>query len=1174
MNDKNWLSTKRFYLPLIFGTLLWACQDSEDTLFESLDPTLTGIDFINEIRNIDSLSVLEFEFIYNGAGVAVGDFNNDELLDIYFTGNMTSNRLYLNKGDWQFEDITEKAGLLTTGWSNGVSLVDINQDGNLDIYVSRGGPRGTMAEDRANLLFINNGNLSFTESASAFGLDNTEYNVQSAFFDYDLDGDLDVYLLSNALVDYNRNTSRPIDRTGKAPSVDKLFRNNGDLSFTEVSHEAGILIEGFGLGVEICDINEDQWPDIYISNDFLTNDLLYINQKDGSFQNEAGIYFKHQTYNGMGNDVADFNNDGLLDIVVLDMLPEDNRRRKLTMMGNNYDEHQNNIRNGYQPQYVRNTLQLNNGNGTFSEIGQLAGIDATDWSWSALFADYDNDGYKDLFITNGYRQDVTNLDFIVYGQHVLAMGEAEANREQRLQALKELPGAKLSNYVFRNQGDLTFNNTTDNWGLSQPSYSNGAVYADIDNDGDLDLVISNIDGVASLYENQTAQDEESEANYLQVRLKGPQGNLQGLGTKIRLYYDSLIQYQYFTPYRGYLSSVDPKLHFGLGSAKQIDSVQIIWPNGKGKTLVEIPVNQMITITYNKSDSLQFNPSKQKSIPYFKEVTDQIQVNHQHQENLFVDFKVQPTLPHMHSRNGPGVAVADLNDDGFQDFYLGGSAGYPGAFFLQNPDGTMRGQKVNLDSASEDMGVLFFDANGDGDQDLYIASGGTAQPEGSKLYQDRLYANDGYGNFSHRPEALPLNTESNSCVVAGDYDADGDLDLFVGGRIKRGSYPLAPKSYLLRNDTPAGAEEARFVHETSSIPESFSEMGMVTDALWTDFDNDGWLDLIVVGEFMPITFYKNQKGTLVDFTQETGLKHTSGWWNSVAAGDFDSDGDMDYLAGNLGLNSRLKASPQEPLCIYAKDYDKNGSIDPIMCYYVQGRNYIAHTRDDMITQLNAMRARFKTYEGYAEASFEESFLDSELEDAFVVRSETFASSYLENLGGGRFDIRSLPLQAQFSPVYGVTVADYNQDGSLDAVLTGNFYAAVVSTGKYDASTGLLMLGDGSGEFTPVTATEAGILADGDSKGMAQMVSSSGKLMIVVANNSGPIQIFGMNESNEVIYPRLSDQYAEITNKDGQTYKQEFYFGSSYLSNSGRFLIKHPNIASITIYDAHGRGREIQ
>ena len=838
--------------------IFWSCQEDGNTLFEPMSPASTGINFANEILFTDSLSVLEFEFIYNGAGVAVGDFNNDQLLDIYFTGNMTTNRLYLNKGDWQFEDITEAAGLITSGWSNGVSLVDINQDGFLDIYVSRGGPRGTSAQDRANLLYINNGNLGFTESAAAYGLDNSEYTVQSAFFDYDLDGDLDVYLLSNALVNFNRNTSRPIDATGKAPSVDKLFRNNGDLSFSEVSEEAGILIEGFGLGVEICDINEDQWPDIYISNDFLTDDLLYINQQNGSFKNEAASYLKHQTYNGMGNDLADFNNDGLLDIAVLDMLPEDNRRRKLTMMGNNYDEYQNNIQYGYQPQYIRNTLQLNNGNGTFSEIGQLAGIDATDWSWSVLFADYDNDGHKDLFITNGYRKDVTNLDFVVYGQQVLAMGEREANRQQRLHALNELPGAKLPNYMFRNQKDLTFLNTTKEWGLNEPSYSNGAAYADFDNDGDLDLVISNIDEVASLYKNKSRELNDTSSNYLKVRLLGPPGNQQGLGAKIRLYYGNQMQYQYFTPYRGYLSTVDPQLHFGLGTLTKIDSFQIVWPDGSLQSIYNVPVNQSLSIKYQPSDSP--GPLHHQPTTYFREVAGSINIDHRHEENIYVDFKIQPTLPHMHSRNGPGLSVADIDNNGLHDFYVGGATGFSGTYFLQNPDGTMNHQTLNLDSASEDMGVLFFDADGDGDQDLYVTSGGSAHIDNLSPYQDRLYSNDGHGNFAYQSEALPRITESSSCVVAGDYDHDGDLDLFVGGRVRPGSYPLTPQSYLLLNESGSNDEEIRFRRATATIPDDFEAMGMVTSALWTDYNNDGWLDLIVVGEFMPIKFYTNMEGT--------------------------------------------------------------------------------------------------------------------------------------------------------------------------------------------------------------------------------------------------------------------------------------------------------------------------
>ena len=1162
----------KLILSIILCILCCSCSDSSSTLFKLMDPDQTGVNFSNNITISDTLSVLEFEFIYNGAGVAVGDFNNDTLPDIYFTGNMTSNRLFLNLGDWKFKDVTDSAGLLSTGWSNGVALVDINQDGFLDIYVSRGGPRGTTAEDRANLLYINNGDLTFTESASSYGLDNQEYTVQSAFFDYDLDGDLDVYLLSNALVNFNRNTTRPIDATGKAPSVDKLFRNNGNGTFTEVSEEAGILIEGFGLGVEVCDINQDHWPDLYISNDFLTEDLLYINQQNGSFKNQAGLYMKHQTYNGMGNDIADFNNDGLLDVVVLDMLPKDNRRRKLTMMGNNYDQYQNNIDNGYQPQYIRNTLQLNNGNGTFSEIGQLSGVDATDWSWSVLFADYDNDGFKDLFITNGYRQDVTNLDFIVFGQQVLAMGEAKANRQQRLQALQDLPGAELPNYLFRNNKDLTFEHINNQWGLSEPSYSNGAVYTDLDNDGDLDLVINNIDQVAGVYKNQSREFDPAGSNYVKLELHGPEGNIQGLGSKIRLYHQGQLQFQYYTPYRGYLSSIDPSMHFGLGTSDKVDSLEIVWPDGSYQKLFDLKANSTITVEYSKRHASEA-PSKTNQQHYLKDISTAVDVDFQHRENLFVDFKVQPILPHMHSRNGPGLAVGDINADGTQDFYVGGAAGFQGAFFMQEPDGSLISHQLAQDSSSEDMGVLLFDANGDGDLDLYAASGGSFHPEGSSWYQDRLYINNGQGNFQEAPGALPVATESSSCVEAADFDRDGDLDLFVGGRVIPGSYPLAPQSFILINESEPDDDQVMFTKMTVGLPDDFSRMGMVTDALWTDFNNDQWIDLIVVGEFMPVKFYLNKEGTLVDITEQTSLEYTSGWWNSISAGDFDADGDMDYLVGNLGLNSRLKASADEPLCIYAKDYDKNGRIDPVMCYYIQGENYIAHTRDDLIAQISAMRARFKTYEEYAEAPFKSSFLATELADAFVVKSETFESSYIENLGQGKFSIKPLPMVTQFAPVYGINVGDYNQDGLPDAFITGNFYASIVSTGKYDASIGYLLLGDGEGGFNPVRPDSLGVIADGDTKGMVEMLSTSNRRRIVLANNSGPLKVFETNGPETSQSARPTDVYAEVTTINGKVYRQEFYYGSSYLSNGGRIMDNNDKIASIKVFDQHGEFRII-
>lgn len=570
-----------FALFLLLTGVLASCSGSgPDPLFKAMPSSTTGIDFSNILNYDGSVSILDFEYLYNGGGVAVGDLNNDGLQDLYFTGNMISSELYLNRGDWKFEKVTETAGVGTIAWANGATMVDINQDGWLDIYVCRGGPRGTPADRRANLLFINNGpsddsaTVTFTEAAAEYGLDNTEYSVQAAFFDYDKDGDLDVYLLSNALVDYNRNVSRPQVDDGKAPSVDKLFRNNGDNTFSEVSAEAGIRFEGFGLGVEICDINEDGWPDVYVSNDFLTDDILYINRQDGTFLNQTNRYFKHLTYNGMGNDLADFNNDGLVDVMVLDMLPEDNRRWKLTMMGNNYDEFQTERSYGYHPQYIRNTLQLNNGNGSFSEIGQLAGVDATEWSWAALFADYDNDGMKDLLVTNGFRHDITNLDFMVYGNRVLQMGDPETNRKLRLEELYKLPGIKIHNYLFKNQGDLTFRDVSEEWGLGAPTYSNGAVYADLDNDGDLDLAINNIDEEASLYRNRTGEAATSEnaSNYLRLGFQGPPRNRQGLGAKVYLRHQGTLQYQYFTTCRGYTSSVEPFLHFGLGRTATIDSV--------------------------------------------------------------------------------------------------------------------------------------------------------------------------------------------------------------------------------------------------------------------------------------------------------------------------------------------------------------------------------------------------------------------------------------------------------------------------------------------------------------------------------------------------------------------------------------------------------------------------
>lgn len=1162
---------RRLFFPhlMVMAMVFMGCSEHDTRLFSELPPSQTGVTFNNALVIGGNPSVLEFEYMYNGAGVGVADFDQDGLQDVYFTGNMVSNRLFRNLGGFKFEDITESSGTGTTDWSNGVAVTDINQDGYPDIYVCRGGPRGSTGSERANLLFINRGpkegKIVFTEEAAQWGLADESYSVQANFFDYDGDGDLDMYLLSNALVDFNRNTSRPKDRSGKAPSVDKLFRNNGDNTFTDVSKEANILIEGFGLGVEVCDINSDGWPDVYVSNDFLTDDFLYVNQKDGTFQNEIGTYMQHLTFNGMGNDIGDINNDGLMDVVVLDMLPPDNKRWKLTMMGNNYDEFQNARDNGYQAQYIRNTLQLNNGNGSFSEIGQSAGIAATEWSWSALLADYDHDCQKDLFITNGYRQDITNLDFMVYGNNVLSMGTEEANRKQRLEALGKLPGIKIPNYLFKNTGDLSFQDISATSGFTTPTYSNGSAYADLDNDGDLDLIINNIDDPAGIFRNNTVID--STKNYIKIGFQGEAPNLEGIGSEVEVFYKGQLQKQYFTPFRGYLSTVESTLHFGLGHHTHIDSLRVTWPDGK-QQLIERPTpNQKITV--HQKDAIQIDQKMKGAIPQLFQPADSLDLHFSHTENEFVDYKIQPLLPHMHSKNGPGMAVGDINQDGLEDLYIGGASGQSGVIKVQQGDGSF--QDLNLDDgAYEDMGAVFFDADSDGDQDLYVVSGGSSHEQGNRRYQDRIYQNDG-GVFT-KVEALPQFHVSGSTVNTADYDKDGDLDLFVGGRVRPGEYPMAPESVLLKNEsTPEGIA---FKKDPQALNGVLKDMGMVTSALWTDFNNDTWPDLIVVGEFMPIRFFKNEFGLLQEITETTGIENTHGWWNSITSGDFDNDGDSDYLLGNLGLNSRYKASSEEPLCIYANDYDKNGQIDPVMCYYIDGKNYIAHSRNDLIDQINAMRVRFRTYSDYANATFEESFTQEEIDQARVVKSETFANSYLENLGDGQFKLKPLARKAQIAPMYGMTIADYDDDGNLDALIVGNFFSGEVFTGRYDAAIGWFLKGNGSGDFDFVDVSESGFFVQGDAKSQVTIFAGN-KQIIVSGINNGAIQKHAVVTPGTATYrPNQDDIAVRIQYQDGTIQKRELHHGSGYLSQGSRTFLIPEKATSVWLIDSNGKEREIK
>ena len=1167
---------KKLLIFFLCANCLWgvlSCKQKEHARFTLLDSSKTGIDFNNTIKENDSINVFEYMNIYTGAGVAVGDINNDGLVDIYFSGNMVSGRLYLNKGDLEFEDISDEAGVLNNRWGTGATMIDINQDGLLDIYVCVSG--SAKKSERANMLYINNGpstssgQVTFSEKAEEYGLADTRQSMQAAFFDYDKDQDLDLYLLVNtAAYEQKVNNILPRQLDGKSVNNDRLYRNEGNGKFVDVSGEAGIMVEGYGLGVGISDINNDSWPDVYISNDFIGNDILYINQQDGTFKDQLSTHIKHTSYAGMGNDIADIDNNGKPDIFVLDMRPADNERQKLIISSTGYDRFQMMLQAGFEPQYSRNTLQLNQGEGKFSEIGFLAGVSSTDWSWSALLADYDNDGSKDLYVTNGFLRDLGNLDYIHYQNiYDTPLGDPETKIKNKLESIEQLPAAKLVNYAFQNQGDMTFKNVSEDWGIEEASCSNGAAYADLDNDGDLDLLVNNVNQSAFVYENLSEKRQPN--NYLRIKLKGKTGNLSGIGATIKITTGSITQYYEHFLSRGYESSVDPIIHFGLGEKQIVDSIEVWWPDNTYQILNQTAANQLVSIDQLKATTKIFPKNKDTDQKYFNEITDSLGITFRHQEDLMVDFKLQPILPHMHSRNGPGIAVADVNMDGLEDFYVGGAAGQSGAMFLQKKNGTFESLDWSKDGNFEDMGVLFFDANNDGYPDLYVVSGGVIASSDNKAYQDRLYLNDGQGNFKIS-NALPPITTSGSVVTATDFDQDGDLDLFVGGRVVPGQYPMPAKSYLLENLANEDSGHLRF-RDISANVKDWEKLTMVTSAIWTDYDNDGWMDLIACGEFMPITFFHNEGGQLVNNNEKTGLVKTEGWWNSIAGGDFDEDGDTDYLLGNLGLNTKYKASAEEPLCIYAKDYDKDGRIDPVMCYFIDGENHIAHSRDEIIGQINAMRGRFMTYKSYAETTFEKSFLPEELEDAYVVNSYNFTSAYLENVGDGTFILSPLPLSSQMGPLEGIVVEDIDQDGHQDVILMGNSYATEAATGRYDANMGSLLKGNGDGSFIPVPLSKSGFVNDFDGSGLSIMRNAHGNSYLLAANNNAPLRIFATADTNgpDQVYLANSDsKYADITLKNGKQYKVEFYYGSGYLSQRSRSIIQHNKIKEIRVTDFNG------
>ncbi|WP_064197510.1 MULTISPECIES: VCBS repeat-containing protein [Emticicia] len=1090
--------------------LLLSCSKTEDTLFESLPSSVTGIDFVNRSLERKDFNIFNYRNFYNGGGVAIGDINNDGLSDIFVTSNFEDNKLYLNKGKMAFEDITTKAGI--TGkkfWSTGATFADVNGDGLMDIYVCNSGSR----DQRGNQLYINqgikNGIPSYKEQAKEAGLEDGGFSTHAAFFDYDRDGDLDMYLLNNSFTPIDKlgyvNLRNERDKLGG----DKLFRNDSptatEIKFTDVSEEAGIYgsLIGFGLGITIGDVNNDNWPDIYISNDFYERDYLYINQKNGTFKEDLENQMPHTSLSSMGADIADINNDGNLDIFVTDMLPGDDRRLKTTSVFEGYNLVDLKLKQGFWHQYMRNNLHLNNGDGSFSEVGQLAGVHATDWSWGALIFDIDNDGLKDLFVANGIAKDLTDQDFVEFlGDRNTMQQMLDGKIFNAKEFIDKISSVPIPNYAYKNEGNLKFTNNAKNWGLEGPGFSNGSAYGDLDNDGDLDLVVNNVNAPLSVFKNKT--NEKTKNHFLTVKLKGTGKNLNGIGAKITVYQQETSIVLQQMPNRGFQSSSDHQMVFGLGEKATIDSVKIIWPDDKMQVLKNQKADQTLTLDY-KNANLLFKETTPVKTPIFSDISANT-LAYTHLESSFQDYDRDVLLKQKYSTQGPAMAVGDVNGDGLDDLYLGGAAGQAKQLFIQQKNGKFAESKqidFGMDLTTENTDAIFFDADKDNDLDLFIVTGSNEFPENAPELHDLLYLNDGKGNFK-RDVRFPSIFENGSCVATADFDKDGDQDLFVGSRMISGKYGMNPSSNFYIND---GTGE--FKNQSKRFMAEINELGMVTDAEWSDIDKDGYMDLIVTQDWGQIVIFKNERGRKM--TLSSKIKDSEGLWNCIKPADIDGDGDTDFIVGNIGDNTKLKVSPENPALLHVKDFDSNGTVEQIIsCLTEDGKTYPMVLKGELQRALPMIKRKYVKYTDYANQSITDMFTPEQMKDCIEKKITTTKTVFLINDGKGNFEMKALPIEAQYSRIAAIETGDFDKDGILDILLAGNFYDVLPEWGRFDANYGLFMKGKGKGNFEVKKSSETGFKTIGQVRKMYKLRASANQEVVVLAKNNDKAQVFSLKK----------------------------------------------------------------